>query len=118
MSYKYKYIYICAYYQKFTLDFELENNNSTLGLLLDTGVDVPISGVFGDESSNVLLHEGVLVFSVRGESRVLWTGVPVASAAWLSIVLIEDCLFGTGIPFPSKIWELRYKIIAEFRNLV
>ena len=64
----------------------MENNNSTLGLLLDTGVDVPISGVFGDESSNVLLHEGVLVFSVRGESRVLWTGVPVASVAWLSIV--------------------------------
>ena len=76
MSYKYIYIYIylfiylfiCAYYQKFTLDFEMENN-------------VPISGVFGDESSNVLLHEGVLVFSVRGESRVLWTGVPVASVA-------------------------------------
>ena len=101
MSYKYKYIYICAYYQKFTLDFELENNNSTLGLLLDTGVDVPISGVFGDESSNILLHEGVLV----------------ASAAWLSIVW-EDCLFGAGIPFPLKSWELRYKIIAKFRNLV
>ena len=54
---------MCAYYQKFTLDFELENNNNTLGLLLDTGVDVPISGVFGDESSNILLHEGVLVAS-------------------------------------------------------